>query len=73
MTLWIKPYADPQAPAGGVGKSALTGTTSTSLIDQQLLSVASNIVRFIKDVFVEHYDPTIEGEFCAHFLVCYEF
>lgn len=30
------------APAGGVGKSALT-------------------VRFVKDSFLEHYDPTIEG------------
>ncbi|KAF5367155.1 hypothetical protein D9758_004066 [Tetrapyrgos nigripes] len=35
--------------AGGVGKSALTGTVSS--------------VRFIRDIFVENYDPTIEEEY----------
>lgn len=45
--------------AGGVGKSALTGMyDSRSLLANNICSFQ---VRFIRDVFVETYDPTIEG------------
>jgi hypothetical protein len=44
--------------AGGVGKSALTGM---SYIAQNNLLNGQFPVRFIRDVFVENYDPTIEG------------
>ena len=47
-----------QHTAGGVGKSALTG----NLVVVALLVLLNLFpVRFIRDVFVENYDPTIEG------------
>ncbi|KAF5382058.1 hypothetical protein D9615_004188 [Tricholomella constricta] len=47
--------------AGGVGKSALTGTFNVALGIE--LDVQAGLVRFIRDVFVENYDPTIEEEY----------
>jgi hypothetical protein len=47
--------------AGGVGKSALT--SMVFIKRQRVLPLnASFPVRFIRDVFVENYDPTIEGQ-----------
>ena len=46
--------------AGGVGKSALTGKDVLEYIKILLFSDRF-LVRFIRDVFVENYDPTIEG------------
>jgi hypothetical protein len=46
--------------AGGVGKSALTSTVLECINYPLLMSLFP--VRFIRDVFVENYDPTIEGQ-----------
>ena len=46
--------------AGGVGKSALTSMVFKM---HRVLPFKWFIpVRFIRDVFVENYDPTIEGQ-----------
>ena len=47
--------------AGGVGKSALTSNAILKCIECCLLN-GSFPVRFIRDIFVENYDPTIEGQ-----------
>ncbi|KXN84558.1 Ras-related protein Rap-1 [Leucoagaricus sp. SymC.cos] len=47
--------------AGGVGKSALTGMSRVS--SSEIFFIFLLAVRFIRDEFLEHYDPTIEEEY----------
>lgn len=56
--------------AGGVGKSALTGNNGRPALNANQLykPFAAIIVRFIQDIFVENYDPTIEGELARHYV-----
>ena len=54
-------YCSNRSKAGGVGKSALTGNSCVFVHVLRSWLTSCLTVRFISDVFVETYDPTIEG------------